>query len=163
MVVTDVAVEGAGRAVVGAGATPGWSAPPRRRPWIIPTVVGVGVAAATAYTAVLDPSTDQAFPLCPLKYVTGADCPACGGLRAVHALSRGDVVGAADHHVLLVMAVPFLLVGYGLWLAHTLGAKVPRVRLSGRAIGALVALLLVFAVARNLPIPGHDFLNSARS
>ncbi len=140
----------------------GWTrSAPRRRPWAVPAVIGAGVAAATAYTSALDPSTDHAFPLCPLKYVSGADCPACGALRAVHSLSRGDVIGAADHNVLFVVALPFLLVGYGLWVAHSLGYRVPQVRLSGRAVTALVAVVVIFGVVRNLPVPGHDFLYSA--
>ena len=128
--------------------------------WAPPIATGVLVAAATAYTGIRDPNSSDAFPLCPLKSATGWDCPACGSLRAVHSLCRFDLAGAVDHNVLFVAAVPFLLVGYALWLAKSVGWEVPRITLPRRLFPALVVLALAFAVVRNLPIPGHAFLGS---
>jgi hypothetical protein len=119
------------------------------------------LAGATAYTGIADPNTSDAFPLCPLKAATGWDCPACGSLRAVHALCRADVAGAMDHNLLFVLAVPVLVLGYGVWLARSLGWRVPTITVPHRVYPALIALALAFAVVRNLPIPGHAFLGSS--
>jgi hypothetical protein len=128
--------------------------------WIAPVGVGVVVAAGTAYTGLADPNSSDPFPLCPLKAGTGWDCPACGALRAVHALCRLDVAAAVDHNLLFVLAVPFLVAGYAVWLGRSLGWPLPRVSLPRGLYPALVALAIAFAVVRNLPIPGQAFLGS---
>ena len=71
-----------------------------------------------------------------------------------------DVAGALDHNLLFVLALPLIVGAYVLWLGRSLGWKVPRVTVPRHLFPALVALALAFAVVRNLPIPGHDFLGS---
>jgi hypothetical protein len=128
--------------------------------WMPPVGLGVLAAAGTVYTGVLDPNSSDPFPLCPLKAATGWDCPACGCLRAVHSLAHLDVAGAMDHNLLFVLALPLIVGAYLLWLGKSLGWKVPTVTVPRRVFPALVALALAFAVVRNLPIPGHEFLGS---
>src|SRR4051794_25353826 len=137
------------------------SIPMRIAPWVPPVAVGLGLAAATAYTGTADPNTSDAFPLCPLKAVTGWDCPACGSLRAVHSLCRLDLAGAMDHNVLFVLLVPFLALGYAAWLARSLGWRVPTIEVPRFVFPAIMLLAVAFAVIRNLPIPGHAFLGSS--
>ena len=43
---------------------------------------------AALYYAV-DPSHDVWLPRCPFHALTGWDCPACGGQRALHSLLHG--------------------------------------------------------------------------
>lgn len=119
--------------------------------WRKPVQLGAAVVAATAAISVLDP-VGHHVPLCPLHSLTGLDCPACGGLRAVFSLTRGDIAAAASHHLLFTVAVPFLVVG---WVAWTFGAFTrpdapprPLPRWSG---AAALAVLIVFSVVRNLP------------
>jgi hypothetical protein len=128
--------------------------------WIPPVGAGALLAGATAYTGLLDPTTSDAFPLCPLKAGTGLDCPACGALRAVHALVHLDLAAAADHNLLLVVALPFLALGYVWWLGRSLGWRLPRVSIPRGLFPALVMAAMAFAVVRNLPIPGHGLLDS---
>ena len=40
--------------------------------------------------------------------LTGTYCPACGGLRAVNDLTRGDVAGAASSNLVFVASLPLL-------------------------------------------------------
>lgn len=136
-----------------------------------PFGVAALVASGTAYTAVVDPNTSHAFPLCPLKFVTGIDCPACGCLRAVHSLAHGRIVEAADHNLLFTLAVPGLALAWLVWAARSLRAhptstgrvaplgfswsSVPR-----WALTAALVLVAVFTVARNLPFPLGHWLNS---
>ncbi|MGV1035697.1 MAG: DUF2752 domain-containing protein [Candidatus Nanopelagicales bacterium] len=85
-------------------------APTRFQRMLWPTI-GVGVTlAATAYIRQVDPNQPGHYMPCPLKFVTGIDCPACGGLRCVHSLTNGDIVGAFDHNALAVLVFPVLIV-----------------------------------------------------
>lgn len=145
-----------------AGDLSGWSLDqPSKRPWLRPVGVGAALIAATTYIGVLDPnSSTNAFPLCPLRYLTGIDCPACGGLRAAFSLTRGDVLQAADHNLLFMVALPFLVVGYGFWLARSLGFSLPRLKPPAVAVPAVLALILGFTIARNLPVDALSFLAS---
>lgn len=46
-------------------------------------------------------------PKCPLKWLTGLSCPACGIQRALHALLHGDIVGAMRFNYYLAFAIPY--------------------------------------------------------
>lgn len=133
----------------------------RKGSWLAPVGVGTVVVAATAYVAVLDPNTSHAFPICPLRAFTGIDCPACGALRATFALSRGDLIQAADHNLLFVLAVPLAFLAYAGWLARSLGVEVPRLRAPARAATMAAVVAVAFMVLRNLPVDGLSFLDSA--
>jgi hypothetical protein len=112
----------------------------------------VGAAgAATAVLALVDPAARD-IPLCPLRALTGLDCPACGTLRGVHALLRGDVVGALDHNLLLAFAVPLALGAVALAAAPLVGLPVRRAPLPRWGVVAVAVTAAVFAVLRNLPI-----------
>ncbi|QXC61203.1 DUF2752 domain-containing protein [Aquihabitans sp. G128] len=128
--------------------------PPRfvaRRDARAPITVGVAALAGTVVLAVGDPNTTH-VPLCPLKALTGIDCPFCGSLRAVHSLAHLDVVGALDHNVLFTLAAPFLVVGWAIWLLRSTGRPVlPRWQLPASSNVAFAVLAVVFMVARNLP------------
>lgn len=96
----------------------------------------------------VDPSRHALAPPCPLRAVTGLDCPLCGATRATHALLRGDLGRAVDLNVLYVAALP-VVVAVVAWWAWT--GRAPAVT-QGRVArwGALAAVAL-FTVARNLP------------
>ena len=136
-----------------------------------PVGVAALVASGTAYTAVVDPNTSHAFPLCPLKFLTGLDCPACGCLRAVHSLAHGRIAEAADHNLLFTLAVPGLVVAWILWTVRSLRASPesldggPATRRSRSALPrwvwtATLVLVAAFTLARNLPFPLGHWLNS---
>ena len=86
--------------------------------------------------------------LCPVAFLTGADCPGCGSLRAVHHLTHGDVVAAASSNLLLVAALPLVVLGWWRWLRGR-----PLVTGAARWLLPLVAgvATVVFGVLRNLP------------
>ena len=122
-----------------------------RPAWVRPASTGAVVAAATVVLAVGDPNTTH-VPLCPLKAITGLDCPFCGSLRAVHSLAHLDLAGAASHNLLFTLAAPVLVVAWVAWLATSLGHP-PRWRrpLPRGATVAFWVVVAVFGVARNLP------------
>lgn len=132
--------------------------------WHRPAVLAAVTTAATVYTAVLNPNAphNHVFPLCPLKFITGWDCPFCGGLRCVHALTHGRVVEAIHHNVVFVAAAPFLVAAWALWTARSLGWRTaPPRRWPRWATIAMVALLAAFTVARNLPYPAVHWMFSS--
>lgn len=132
-----------------------------RAAWVGPVAAAGAVGAATLYTAIVDPNTSGAFPQCITKVFTGLDCPMCGGLRAVHSLAHGDLIGAIDHNLLAVILLPAVVAAWGWWLARSLGAEPPSVRWPRWAPWAGIALALAFAVVRNTALPGMEWLDSA--
>lgn len=124
-----------------------------RRRYLAPLAVAGGVLAATAYVALVDPGEPGHYPLCPLKAVTGLDCPACGGLRSVHALTHGDLGGALNQNLAVVLLLPVAVVLWVGWLrrAGASGAPAERTTRWRTAPYVLLVALLVFTVVRNLP------------
>jgi hypothetical protein len=114
------------------------------------SVAGLTVAGC-AYIALVDPNRSTLFPQCPLRAMTGLDCPGCGMTRAVHALTGGDVVRALDHNLLLVVVLPLLLWAYANWTAGLLGVTLPTPRWRPWMGWAAAAAFFGFLVIRNLP------------
>ena len=119
-----------------------------------PLLTAAGTAAAVAYIAIADPNEGGHFPLCPTQAIFGVDCPACGGLRAVHALAHGDVAAAVDHNIVVVIAIPIAVVMWVRWLLRSIRGTHPAVtfgehrRRTRVSVGVLIALA-VFGVVRN--------------
>ena len=103
--------------------------------------VVVGGVAAAAILYAVNPAVTGVFAPCPLHHVTGLHCPGCGSLRAMHQLLHGNLRTALALNPLMVLSIPALglLVLRPAWLKRR---WVPWVAL---------AILLAYAVARNLP------------
>jgi hypothetical protein len=127
----------------------------RRTPaWVAPVALAVGCAAASAYVLWSNPTDGGAgdMPGCLVRLTTGFDCPGCGGTRAAWYLLHGDVAGAAQHHLIFVFALPFLLYAYAAWVADAVFHKqVPKLRMSFRTLAVVLGVWAVFSVLRNLP------------
>ena len=126
----------------------------------LPATLAAGAVCAGALIALVDPE-GGAYPACPTRALLGVDCPACGTLRGLHALSRGRVAEALDHNLLLVLAVPLGLVAWWGWVRAAAGAPVVNRPVSRWAIGLAVVVAVAFAVLRNLSLGGLDWLDSA--
>ena len=99
-----------------------------------------------------DPSNAVFFPKCPFRYLTGFQCPGCGSQRAVHALLHADLAGAFAFNPLLVIAIPYLVLGY-LFEAPIIYRRYPvwRKRLFGPiAIWIWFVLVILYSIARNI-------------
>ena len=123
-----------------------------RSPVAAPVLAGCCLAAGAVYVTAQDPAAGGVFAPCPFRLVTGWWCPGCGLTRATHHLFRGDV-GQALRFNVFVLAV---LVAFGTmwlaWVARALGRPaLRRLRPSPWLYASVTALLLLFAVARNLP------------
>ncbi len=113
------------------------------------TIVVVGML-LVFYT--LDPAEQPVFPRCPFLLLTGYECPGCGSQRAIHSLLHLDFRAAFRYNALMVVAIPYILVG--IYLQYFGGSRRhPKVEkaLFGRwsALTVLV-LVLVFWIGRNL-------------
>lgn len=101
---------------------------------------------------------------CPLKFLTGLDCPFCGGSRVAGALLQGDVVRALDLNAFAVLVVlPLTLVVLSAMARQELGYGTrywPAGRLGGILGYTLLAVTLVWGVVRNLPFEPFTVLRS---
>lgn len=85
--------------------------------------------------------------------LTGWNCPGCGGLRAVHHLTDGDLVAAASSNLLVVLLVPLAIAGWLVWARRAWRGGPPlRLEWSTPVAVAVLGLVLGFAVLRNLGI-----------
>ncbi len=117
-----------------------------------PVLAGAAGLAACGYVFAVDPSEPGHFPPCPLKVATGLDCPFCGSLRATHELMHGNVVGALDLNAVTVLFVlPLAMIVFGVWSLRRWRGERFEMRFPVWATSAVVALMVVFTVVRNLP------------
>lgn len=125
-----------------------------------PASLAIGAVCGCALIALVDPNEGGRYPVCPTRSLLGIDCPACGTLRGIHALTRGRIGVALDHNLLLVLAVP---IGFALWVGwvrRALGRPMPSVALPRWVGPAAVVLAVGFTLARNLPVPSLAWLDS---
>jgi len=108
-----------------------------------------GVAALPVLFFV-DPAQAAAFAPCPFRWATGWLCPGCGSLRAMHALLHGDFLRAVAFNPLMIVLLPLLALLLGRHFVSLLRDSAER-PLPARVVWALLALTLLYTVARNLP------------
>ncbi|QUR67398.1 DUF2752 domain-containing protein [Mycobacterium spongiae] len=127
------------------GAPADWARPaPSRRYGTVGAVALL--AGALGYIALADPhNTTSLYPACPFKFLTGWDCPACGGLRMTHDLLHADLMAAVNDNVFLLVGLP-LVAGWVL-LRRRLG----RSMLPTAALAVVVVTTIAWTVLRNLP------------
>jgi hypothetical protein len=106
----------------------------------------------------VDPSTRAVTPPCPLKAMTGLDCPLCGATRATHALLHGQLATALDLNALYILALPVVGVLMLLWLVR---GRVPERLRTGPVLWSILAVATAFAVLRNLPIEPFAVLGTS--
>lgn len=127
----------------------------RRPPWLAPTVIAAGVATIAAYILTHNPTDDTQdwTGPCAFKTLTGKDCPGCGGTRMVWYLLHGDITQAGAHHIVALLAVPFLLYAYVAMVIGRISARLkpPSLRIPRWAYITYFGLWALFAVLRNLP------------
>jgi hypothetical protein len=127
---------------------------PPRPALTAPLATLAAAVTATGVLAARDPEHPGHYPTCPFHALTGLWCPGCGSLRALHALTHGDLPTALHRNALAVLALPYLAGAWLAWFTRTLGrpgsTRVP----PPAALWGLLAVLVAFGVARNLP-PTH--------
>lgn len=134
---------------------------PDRPVWRTPLIAGAAAACGCVAIALVNP-TDSGVPVCWSRAVLGVDCPLCGGLRSTNSLMRGRFLEAADHNVLVAIALPIVAIVWVVWVVMAIAdrpfsiPKIPR-----WAIGVLAVLAASFSVLRNTGGPAWvDWLAS---
>jgi hypothetical protein len=135
---------------------------PNWRGGLQPLGVAALVTAGCAYVALVDPNQSSAYPQCPLRALTGYDCPGCGLTRAVFALMHGDMARAIDHNVFVVVLLPLAILAFASWTARRLGYSPPRLPRWRPWMGWVAgAAVFGFLILRNLP--GFEYLRATAS
>ena len=100
-----------------------------------------------------DPAQSDIFPPCPFRFLTGFDCPGCGTLRGLHQLLRGNILSALDLNVMMVLTLPYLGISLLTVLAADFtGRDVVRVPVPATLVWGILATIILFWVARNIPV-----------
>jgi hypothetical protein len=124
---------------------------PLRHPAAAPLGVLVAGAAGSAYLYGTDPHRPgQHLPQCPVHFVTGLLCPACGGTRMVYDLMHGQFAAAWLDNRILLLASPFALYLLGRWIWEGLHGHRWRPRIGRRGQAAILVTAVAWMVIRNL-------------
>lgn len=122
--------------------------------------LALGALASCAVIATVDPERGGPYPVCPTRALLALDCPVCGTLRGLHALSRGQVAAALSHNVLLLIAVPIGVAVWLRWVMSALGRSGPAPVVPSWAIPTAITAAAVFTVVRNVPVGALTWLGS---
>lgn len=115
-----------------------------------PLIVGAAALAALAVVATRNPEQPGHYPLCPFYAATDLYCPGCGSLRAVHALTHGDLGTAIDRNLLTVALLPFFAVVWLAWLRRGLTARRAGSWMAPPSwLWSLLGVVVAFSVLRN--------------
>ncbi|GAA4472320.1 DUF2752 domain-containing protein [Rhodococcus olei] len=125
-----------------------------------PVAVGAVALAGAATLHLRDPHRPGAYGLCPFHALTGLWCPGCGGLRAIHDLTDGDVVASLSSNLFVAPLAFVLVVAWLAWVRRRW--RDPATGRPGGADGRMIVLtrpfttavlvaLAVFTVLRNTP------------
>ena len=126
---------------------------------VIAGVLLLGAMAGLLVIALKDPRTHGLGVLCPSRRFLGIYCPGCGTTRATYDLLHGELARAfRSNPLFVVLGVPLAAgfigsLGWTVLRAERLALRVPQ----WLALAA-VALLLVYGIARNIPIAAFDRL-----
>lgn len=118
------------------------------------TIIGGGVA-----LFFLNPSEHSFFPKCALYMATGFSCPGCGSTRALYQLTHGDVLEAMRLNPGLMALITLGITDYVRFVVSVIRGN-PFQTLFGRLklLSALMGVMLVYGVIRNLPWPLFESL-----
>jgi hypothetical protein len=100
------------------------------------------------------PTDSSFYPKCMMYRWTGLHCPGCGSTRAMAALARGQLVEAIRFNPLLILGGPVMLT---LILVQR-GRERRGAKAKPGLIWCLLAILVLYSVARNLPSPTRSIL-----
>ncbi len=122
------------------------------RPAALPLLVaGVGVGVGVLLH-LRDPHVEGSYGTCPVYALTGWYCPGCGGMRAVHNLTDGQIVDALHSNLLAIPLVLAFAVWVTDWTVRAWRGQAMRLpSISRTTMWTFFGLLAVYTVLRNTP------------
>lgn len=121
-------------------------------------LIGSGLLFATVVLAFVyklyNPLLYNFFPPCPVKHVTGFDCPTCGTQRAAHLFLNGEFKAAFYQNPLIFIFTPYILLWVYLKLIQNPTEKELKIfnKLYGnKSLFVVIAIVLIYTVWRNIP------------
>jgi len=103
-------------------------------------------------------SIAQIIPSCPIKALTGVDCPGCGSVRCLSALSQGNFKSAIDQNLLLVTVIVLCAVTASVGVV--LGKRLEVENYFTLTIRTLSMAVFIFWLGRLLPWEPGQWLRS---
>lgn len=124
------------------------------------SVAAVGATVALIYYR-FNPAESGFFPVCFFRKLTGLHCPGCGAQRALHALLHGRFGEAFRNNALLMLALPYLTLGFVLDMRNFLRGHgtMPAAYRRYEVIIGIFVLICLFWILRN--VPGEPFSHLA--
>lgn len=119
----------------------------------------VGAIAVGVFVIAWIPPMENAWlPSCPFLKVTGLYCPGCGSTRASHFLLKGEFLKSLRYHPFILPLLPMMGLLFYRFFYESITEKewhLPGLRFFSLA---LLILLLVFWILRNIPLVFFDLL-----
>lgn len=126
-----------------------------------PLIVAVSTAVVCVAIWVADPTTPGGpMPLCPIKALTGIDCPGCGSMRMLYSLMHGNLLAAARFNALALVTLVPLAWAYVAWTYGRLkGRRISSWQHNRWAAAVTLSLVVVWFVVRNIPFAPFNALH----
>ncbi|MFG2441326.1 DUF2752 domain-containing protein [Nocardia fluminea] len=121
----------------------------RMTPPLIAAGLGVGTLALLHFR---DPHVEGSYGLCPVYALFGVYCPGCGGMRAMHNLTDGNILDSLHSNLLalpLTIAFAVFVIDWILRARRGQRWRVPG--LSAVTVWSFFGLLTLYTVLRNTP------------
>ena len=116
-----------------------------------PAAVLAASVVAVVFVGSVSPFVPGSYPTCPFLALTGLQCPGCGSLRALHELAHGNVAAAIGLNLVAAAVAPLLAYWWLRWVRRSWVGAVRPPPAHPLAGWILLASIMMFAVARNLP------------
>lgn len=121
--------------------------------WKIAATAALTVAALAIgyYYYTWTPGENGIFPRCPIKSITGLNCPSCGSQRALHAALHGELRAAIGYNpFILIVAAYLIALAYGS-IGRLPGAtRIGQLTHSASAVATVCGLGVVWWIVRNV-------------
>lgn len=118
----------------------------------LPAAVASAGVGAVLLLHIRDPHIPGSYGLCPSYGLFGVYCPGCGGMRAVHNLTDGNIIDSLHSNLLALPVLVLFALWVGDWAVRAWRGEGPRLPGIGlTTTWVLLGSLAVYTVLRNTP------------
>jgi len=112
-----------------------------------------GTVLFVIFYTIFSPYGNDFFPKCIFNQLTGYKCPGCGSQRAMHYLFNFDLIHAFNENMLLVISIPYLILGAYfdmVKLKTTRQLRIRKMLYGQKAILIILFIVIGFWISRNI-------------